>query len=164
MKRKIRLYFVIAVVICGAVGLAGWALTTYPVVESDELAQRGKELRAALERKYQQISAGEVRVDPFHGADVTDAVLPYIPVGSSFSDAETILRHAGFFVGGHPDVNTQFGPNHGKDWYAVLASISPFARWQMFFRTSLYVVLLPRSPGDYSVVSKIRATFFVMGP
>jgi hypothetical protein len=49
---------------------------------STDLDQRGKELRAALERKYQQLAADKVRID-FNGVDVTDAVLPYIPVGIS---------------------------------------------------------------------------------
>jgi hypothetical protein len=139
------------------------AQTEKPQRESDELKRRGKELRAALQRRHLQLVVNNVRIDPVGGVDATDAVLPYIPVGTSFSDAEAILRHAGFVIGKHPNLNAPPDINRGKDWYAVVAEISPFSTW-LLVRTDFYVELLPRSPGDYSTVSKVSASFFITGP
>jgi hypothetical protein len=126
----------------------------------DGLEQRGKRLRAALQRKYEKLAESHQLRGGLHGTDVTDAVLPYIPIGISFSDAETVLKDAGFVVGPHPDLNAPPNPNRAKDWYSVVAKISPFAG-RSGTKVDLYVSLLPRAPGDYTVVSKISATFFV---
>jgi hypothetical protein len=114
----------------------------------EELQQRGKELRAALDKAYDQTRA--VRA---HEIDITETVLPYIPVGISFVDAEGIVRNAGFSVE-RPDLEKSRA--RGGDWYAVTAII-PFFRQPLLGKVSIYLYLIPKSPGDYTTVAKIKA-------
>lgn len=130
-------------------------------MSSDELAQRGKELRAALQKTYQDLSRAR-KLSAF-GTDITETVLPYIQAGMSFSDAEAILRNAGFIVR-HPDLNQATNPNRAKDWYVVTARISRFATSFLFVSIDLFVTLLPKSPGDYTTVAEISATMFLSAP
>lgn len=128
-------------------------------IVAKDVVQSGRELRAKLQQAYKKLfDSNELRLGP-HGTDVTYVVLPYIPIGTSFSEAEAILRNAGFVVGPHPDSNPPPNPNRPKDWYAVLAQITPFAQ-KFPSRTDLYVSLLPKSPEDYTIVSRIEATLF----
>jgi hypothetical protein len=128
---------------------------------SSSLMQRGKDLRTALEKTYaghdSHFGGG------LHGTDVTAAVLPFIPPGTPFADAETILRDAGFTIEPYPDVTAPPNPNRAKDWYAVLARIDPFATF-LIGKATVYVSLLPPAPGDYTQVSSLSATFFVSMP
>ncbi len=94
---------------------------------------------------------------------MTDVVRPYIPVGMTFTDAEAILRDAGFTIYSYPDQHKANAVNRSKHWYAVLAAI-PFVKRRFMFRTDLYVSLLPKSPGDYTDVTRVTATVFVTGP
>ena len=134
-----------------------------PKMGPGDLEQRGRELRSALQQTYQKLVDSHELRGGLHGTDVTATVLPYIPVGISFSEAESILKNAGFVIGRRPDLNTPPTPSRPKDWYAVIAKLSPFSKGPVF-KVDLYVSLLPRSPGDYSNVSQIGATFFVSGP
>jgi hypothetical protein len=129
-------------------------------IASDDLEQRGKELRAELQQAYQKLVDSR-KLGGGRGTDATEAVLPYIPIGTSFWEAETVLRNAGFVVGPRPDVNAPPNPNRAADWYAVIARINPFSTKLLESKISLYVTLLPKSPGDYTIISKISATFFV---
>jgi hypothetical protein len=126
-----------------------------------DLAQRGKELRTALEQTYDRRDSGFGKV--VHGTDVTAVVPPYIPTGTTFADAETILRDAGFTIEPHPDLTVSDDPNRPKDWYAVLAKIDPFATF-LIGKATVYVSLLPPAPGDYTEVSSLSAQFFVSMP
>jgi hypothetical protein len=144
------------------IGVTAWAAEkTTRQIGADDLEQRGKELRAALQRAYEDLRAA--RKLSGGGTDMTDAVLPYIQTGMSFSDAETILRSAGFSVEPHPDLSQGSNPHKATDWYAVLARISPFDAGFMS-KVSLYVSLLPASPGDYSSVAKVSAKIFTSMP
>ncbi len=130
-------------------------------VVAKDVVQSGRELRIKLEETYKKlVDTNGLRLLE---TDVTYAVLPSIPVGTSFSEAEAILRNAGFVVEPHPTPNSLPDPNKPKDWYAVLASIAPFHK-KFPFITDLYVMLYPDSPGDYKSVTKISATFLTSGP
>lgn len=131
---------------------------------SGDLGKRGAELRAALDRAYKRAAAANRLGDP-HGADVTEDVLPFIPIGTPFDDAVTILKSAGFGILPYPNVNAPPNRKRAKDWYALLAGISPYAntfldRFDPIDRTNLYVSLLPPAPGEYTTVLKVDATFF----
>src|ERR1700728_3457917 len=72
----------------------------------DDLDKRGKLLRAAIGRKYDELAAlnrltrnGSYPPTSIPDQGITDVVLEYIPLGTSFDDAEHILRSA---LGGHP--------------------------------------------------------------
>ena len=62
----------------------------------NELVQRGKELRNEIDSVYQTLKT-EKKLSG-RGTDISDHVRKYIPPGSSFDDAEEILRSAGFSV------------------------------------------------------------------
>jgi hypothetical protein len=131
-------------------------------IATENLNQRGKQLRAAFEDAYRSLRAS----GKFGGfkIDVTPVVLQYISIGTSFDDAEAILQSAGFFIFPHPDLdapeNGPQNPNRSKLWYAVTAWINPF---DQFFpsKISLDVLMLPKSPGDYTTVDKMLATFVI---
>jgi hypothetical protein len=58
--------------------------------------QRGVRLRLELEREYRDLRrTGEFKAG---GNDVSSIVKKYIPVGTSFADAETTLRSSGFDI------------------------------------------------------------------
>jgi hypothetical protein len=128
---------------------------------SNDPEERGRQLHAALEDAYQKLAATGTLSG--RGTDITAIVLPYFPPDITFDDAETTLRNAGFSLGPRPDLNAPPNPNRAKDWYAVVARISPFAQ-QFPSRTDLYISLLPKTPGDYTTVSRVSATFFVSRP
>ena len=122
-------------------------------VDSDELQKRAKELSAALQRTYQERAPGLGG----RGTDITEAVQPYIPIGTSFRDAETILRNAGFTVV-RPNLSEPKNPKVDENWQAVRAEIAPFVQGS-FFRVTAFVWLFPKSPGDYTSVAKLSAIF-----
>ena len=127
--------------------------------DSGELMSRGKRLRADLDEAIEtRPMSGRIG-----GTDVTDVVRPYIPVGMTFTDAEAILRDAGFTISPYPDEHKANALDRSKDWYAVVAAI-PFVKKRFMFRTDLYVSLLPARPGDYTNVTKVTATVFMTGP
>lgn len=125
---------------------------------TNDIDRRGAELRAALEANYKKL----VKLNEIHppDTDTTDIVTQYIPVGTKFSEAEDVLRAAGFRIEPHLKLNESANPNRSRDWYAVLANISPFVS-NFHFRVDLAVELLPKVPGDYTDVAEITATFFL---
>jgi hypothetical protein len=160
------LYIVILLLVATASQIAigvniGAAEPNIHQMSADDLEKRGKELRAALQATYESLRSA--RKLSGGGTDITDSVLPFIQTGISFSDAETLLRNAGFSVGPHPDLNQTSNPNRATDWYAVVATISPFDSGFMM-KVSLYVSLLPLSPGDYTSVAKVSAKLFASTP
>jgi hypothetical protein len=126
-------------------------------VTSEELEMRGQALRVAVQSIYRRlISSGEMR----EGLEVTDTVLPYLPTGISFDEAEAVLRNAGFVVERRPNVNGPQRPNRARDWYAVISHLSLPAP-SFGVKIALYILLLPERPGDYRSVSKVSATFYI---
>jgi hypothetical protein len=130
---------------------------------ADDLKERAQKLRAALERRYQELRAAHQLSGGLHGTDVSNDVRPYIAAGMSFDDAESILRDAGFVVGKRPGSEPPPGLNRAADWYAVVAKIGPFSA-AFGTKIDLYVSLLPTSPADYAKVQKVSAVFFVSNP
>jgi hypothetical protein len=128
-------------------------------MSSGDLEQRGKKLRTALEDAYRIMITSHTLRGGIHGNDLTATVMLYIPVGTSFKDAEAILRDAGFSIEPYPNLTQPPNPNRASDWYAVIAKISPLAPGDLS-KADLYVSLLPISPGDYSKISRITATLF----
>jgi hypothetical protein len=65
-----------------------------------DFQERGARLRLELERAYQDLRhTGEFKAA---GNDVSSIVKKYIPVGTSFANAETTLRSSGFNIGPLP--------------------------------------------------------------
>lgn len=124
---------------------------------------RGQELRKALEDAYNELTSSNKLRSGFHGTDVSKVVLQYIPIGTQFAEAETLLRNAGFVVEPRPSITDASNPNRSKDWYGVVASIPNFKE-RLFQRTSIYISILPKSPGDYTDIAHLSATFFISSP
>lgn len=129
-------------------------------VPPHDLQQRGKALRVFLHETYQSLLAAHKLSGT--STDISDLVLPYFPTGTSFQDAEVILRNAGFHVE-YPDLDPQKSNlNKPKDWYGVLASTLLVERFP--FQINAYILLLPKSPGEYTDIARLRVTLFVAGP
>ena len=77
-----------------------------------------------------------------------------MPVGSSFEDAEAILRAAGCVI--HYPVKRQLGAHVPWDDDVMAQAVIE----HHLLGTNLFDVnLTPRSPGDYSVVAAISAEY-----
>lgn len=125
-------------------------------VTNESLEQRGKMLREAIERTYKKmLDEKTLSANPRARNDISDVVVQYIPAGTSFDDAESILRSAGFNIDPRPCAKTDINP-HGD----VVASIVPFAH-ESLSKVNLYVFLSPTTQGDYSKVAKVYAGFSV---
>lgn len=120
-------------------------------VVTESLEQRGKQLREAIEHAYQQMLK-EKLLGP-DGYDISKVVLRYIPIGTTFDDAEQILRCAGFKVEPRPSVNIQSVLPFKHD---VIALIDPFVS-HMTSKISVGVFLRPWAPGNYDKVYKLEA-------
>jgi hypothetical protein len=124
---------------------------------SDDLQHQGKQLRAAIEHTYQELSASNALK---YDTPIDYVVLRYIPLDTSFNDAEQILRSAGFKVDPRPTTNPQ---GTRPDRYDVTASIVPFID-RFPSRTSIYVSMAPKLPGDYSTIARLSASIIVSLP
>lgn len=118
---------------------------------SDGLAERGKLLRADLESKYTAFKQDKLKVNCLmRGIPIDDIVEKYIPVGTSFPDAEAILRIAGFQY----QVVTALDGKHTLDASWDLAA-NPFIELQHF---KAIIVLSPRIDNGFGgKVGKINA-------
>lgn len=144
-------------------GLWGCATHEAPVEAAPnpqvDLGARGAQLRQAILDTYQQLgrSGG---VDRQNGNDIVPVVAQYIPPGTSFDDAETILRDAGFTVGPRPlPQNGPGGPGESQ----VQAVIDPFMP-PLLCRTKVEVDLRPQLPFEYRVVLGMSARFTTQCP
>jgi hypothetical protein len=124
-----------------------------------DLRQRGRQLRAEIERVYAEKEAAHSLKPKFQRNPVTDTVVKYIPPGISFADAERILRAAGCTVDPHP--NTGHATLEYDD--AVVGRLE-FQRSYLFdlvkFFSGFTVSLMPKAVGDYSTVEMVEADFW----
>jgi hypothetical protein len=127
-------------------------------MNDSDIEDRGKKLHEQLLRIYDEL--GKAQKLSGGGTDISDALKPYIVPGMSFGEAEAILQAAGFIIRPHPDLSKAADPNRATDWYGVLAVINPFKKLFMGY-SDLYVTLLPKQPGDYSIVDRVKAKVFV---
>src|SRR2546426_8955768 len=123
---------------------------------SDNLEQRGKQLRTEIELVYKQLKSGKKLQVGIKGNDIGEIVKKYVPIGTSFDDAENILRFAGFTV--HPRPAADAAGNR-PDKYLVYATIDSLDKG-FIWKVEVIVSLSPKAPGDYSDVSKISASLF----
>lgn len=127
-------------------------------MSSDSLEQRGKKLRAEVENIFRSLKATNSLKPMGQGRNfVTQAVIKYIPVGTSFDDAEAILRAAGC------DVSPRsYEKLVGNQFYKsnVLGTLT--LPGNFLSSTKFSISLIPKSPGDYSVVNEAVAEIIVM--
>jgi hypothetical protein len=122
--------------------------------ETGELRQRGKALRNEIGSVYKTLKA-EQKITG-RGTDIDDLVMKYIPLGSSFDDAEEILRSAGFRVSRRPPSDTT---SDRPDRYNVVGFLKLDGSFGI--KIQAIVSLRPKGPGDYSEVSGVSAGIFL---
>jgi hypothetical protein len=136
-------------------GVCSWAASNETSVEkekitkSNELEQRGKQLRKAIDEAYKKLEDTHV-IKGYGSNSIYDVVVHYIPIGTSFDDAEAILRAAGFKVG----PRKQNSLSH--DLYEVAAVIEYYVPTS-FGRTDIDISLIPESPNNWKTVKDITA-------
>jgi hypothetical protein len=122
-----------------------------------DYARTGKQLRREIKDVFANLKKTRALGTPTKGNDITDVVLKYIPVGATFQAAESILRAAGCKVDIHPtDIPNLNRPLEPQT--PVLAKLI-LGGWPLAHY--LLVSLVPRTNGDYSVVTGLSATILV---
>jgi len=122
---------------------------------SKQLVDRGRQLRLDIDRTYKKLSEeGAIKNQGMGRNFITDVVTKYIPLGTSFDDAEAILRAAGFTV--YPRIPNPRISDLYPEKHDVIATIDQYVPTP-FGKTSVDVALRPRAPGDYSVVQNVTA-------
>lgn len=102
-----------------------------------EVQRRGHDLRNAVLKLYQELRASHASTTL--GVDMSKLVASYIPVGTSFADANDILRAAGFKV--HTSVPVMRSPQ--RITWATLALYRGF-----LLHTTAHVQLYPERDHD----------------
>jgi hypothetical protein len=123
-----------------------------------ELARRGAALRHGIESRYADLKARHA-LKPFgRGRNyITDLVAEFLPPGTSFDDAEAILRAAGCQVVRPPAGRD---PARAQDFNDDVMGLLPLD--QSFpSAAKASISLSPRSPGDYGVVERVVADITV---
>jgi hypothetical protein len=134
--------------------LKPWASLASP--SPQDLEMQGKRLRIDIDEAYQKLPKSGPTQEIEKAGGITWLAVRNIPLGTSFDDAEVILRSAGFAVGTRPGPNQ---PGNRPDRYDVVALIDGY-RSNLVSRTNVYVHLSPKTPGDfYDGVSAISAAF-----
>ena len=131
-----------------------------------DFRERGARLRLALERAYQDLRhTGEFKSA---GNDVSSIAEKYIPVGTSFADAETTLRSSGFNIDQLPPREP---PNPTPLWSGEHKLMMRFAIFgtlvlaqQGFSRITAEITLLPEILGaDHNTVKGVHAAIYYRG-
>jgi len=128
--------------------------------------QRGKQLREAIEQEYQRLDDAKA-LTPRSGGNISELVLKFIPVGTSFDDAEQILRSAGFTVGprGSPKEMAKSPVRVPNPKYQLTAEIIALHGSLFTFRTvSVAVYLTPKDPDNYDKVNEVGGSIYTAYP
>jgi hypothetical protein len=124
-----------------------------------DLDARGRQLGRDIHQLYSTLKrTNTLRIIP-HINDICDFIARYVPEGTSFDDAERILRAAGLTVYPRPGLDA---PGKREDRFDVIATMA--LPGSMISSVELMVAMRPKSPDDYSTVSKIWATISVLFP
>ncbi len=118
--------------------------------------QIGKRLRTEIEANYHELQKNKKLIPGLKGNDISEIVRNYIPSGSSFDDAENILRSAGFVVEPRPDLTVI---NDRPDRYDVSAVIDSLDRG-IAHNVQVIVSLSPKVPGEYGRIYQVSASIF----
>jgi hypothetical protein len=132
-----------------------------------DFQERGARLRLELERAYQDLRhTGEFKSA---GNDVSPIVRKYVPVGTSFADAETTLRSSGFDIASLPSREPPKSPSplsNGECESAMRSAI--FATLVLaqhgVSKITVEITLLPKISGaDHATVKGVHATIYYRG-
>ena len=159
INKNISIYFLyFSVLMFCLISACSWAVSNETTAEkekimkSNELEHRGKELRKAIDDAYEKLADAEA----LRGKNtITDVVIKYIPIGTSFDDAEAILRAAGFKV-----EEREMNAKEPK----VFSRIRDYKLTPLFAGTSVNVILRPKSNDDWSTVQSLRSNINIIYP
>lgn len=124
-----------------------------------DFQQRGARLRLELEHAYQDLRrTGEFKSA---GNDVSPIVKKYVPVGTSFVDAQTTLRSSGFEI--DPSPPREPPKNASPLWrFAIFATLVLAQRGVS--RITVETTLLPKTPeADHNTVNGVHAAIYYRG-
>ena len=131
-----------------------------------DFQQRGARLRLELERAYQDLRhTGKFKSD---GNDVSSIVKKYVPVGTSFANADTTLRSSGFNIDPLPPREP---PNPSPLWSGEHKLMMRFAIFGTLVlaqhrvsRITVEVTLLPKIlEADHNTVKGVHAAIYYRG-
>lgn len=131
------------------------------VSQLGNIEPRGKDLRAAIDKIYQEMPVmPKPRFVPLSpGPDISETVKQFIPVGTSFDEAEAILEHSGFTIV-QPRKETR--PSHYTDILSTydvwgeLRFVAGIEADQMGVR----VGFRPQKTMDYGSVGEVMARIY----
>ena len=139
-----------------------------------DFQERGARLRLELKRTYEDLRhTGGFKSA---GNDVSSVVKKYVPVGTSFADAQTTLRNAGFDIDPLPlrEPATNSSPLSSAEHELSSAEHESVMRFAIFatlvlaqYRASkitVEITLLPKILGaDHNIVKGVRAAIYYRG-
>jgi hypothetical protein len=132
-----------------------------------DFQERGSRLRLALERAYQDLRhTGDFKSA---GNDVSSIVEKYVPVGTSFANAETTLRSSGFNIDPLPPREPP--KNTSPLWSGERELMMRFAIFGTLVlaqhgvsRITVEITLLPKIlQADHNTVKGVRAAIYYRG-
>src|SRR5262249_36607904 len=156
-------------VICASLLIAAHADAVDRRNQKDALdfRERGARLRLELERAYQELRhTGGFKSA---GNDVSSIVKKYVPVGTSFADAEIALRSSGFNIDPLPAREPPDNPSPpGSDEHKLMMRFAIFATLvlakQGISRITVEITLLPKILGpDHNTVKGVHAAIYYRG-
>ncbi len=107
---------------------------------SPTLKQRGEKLRNEIELEFRKLrDTKQIKHETF----ISGLVTKYIPVGTTFDDAEEISRAAGFKVNPRPQANST-GKRSGRD--SITAITDPLEKG-LYYNYTVITSLCPLSRG-----------------
>ena len=131
-----------------------------------DFQERGVRLRLELERAYQDLRhTGEFKSA---GNDVSPIVRKYVPVGTSFANAETTLRSSGFNIDPLPPQEPNIPSPLRSDENKLMMRFAIFGMLvlaqQGVSRITVEVTLLPKISGaDHNTVKGVHAAIYYRG-
>src|SRR6516225_5085905 len=135
-------------------------------INSLDFQERGARLRLELERAYQDLRhTGEFKSA---GNDVSSIVKKYIPVGTSFADAETTLRSSGFTIEPLPPREPANPAPLGSDESKSMMRFAIFGTLVLaqkgVSKITVEITLLPKISGaDHNTVKGVHAAIYYRG-
>lgn len=124
--------------------------TEHSMPETSQIAERGRQLRSAIDEIYKKMSQ-ENSIQPIGNGtnSIVSVVTKYLVTGMPFAEAEETLRAAGFKVYGRKK-------SYFTSDLEVSAEINPY-QTSMFSRTSVGVILKPTSQTDWMSLGSVEA-------
>jgi len=150
-------------VICGSLLIATHAdaVDQRNQINASDFHERGARLRHALERAYQDLRhTGDFKSA---GNDVSSIVKKYVPVGTSFANAETTLRSSGFNIEPPKNPSPLSSDEHKSMMRFAIFGTLVLAQHGVS-RITVEITLLPKILGaDHNTVKGVHAAIYYRG-